>query len=423
MGYIKMNFRKNKTEKNKPQKPPVKPKHAQDADPAESAEDITRKPAYTETSSTIMAVMKAVLYICFIIIAAGTLAYFAINFVNDMYAFVKNSEEVEIEVPEYASADDISEILGDGGVIKYPWLFRLYAKLKHVDDLIAANPESYAFVAGTHTVNGMMNYDELIIALRPKSTRSTIRLTIPEGYNVEDIINLFTSNGIGTREGFIDAINNGEYDFDFVRAIDMNDGSGRHYRLEGYLYPDTYDFYTDNSESYYIYKLLDRFEEVYSKQLREYTEKSGFTVDQIVTIASIIEKEAYYASDYDKVSAVIHNRLAKPASYPNLECDATTIYAWLIARGEKPGELTAEQLNLDNPYNTYVAKGLPPGAICNPSYQALTCALSPDTESSNYFFVTDTNLFMLYAETRAGHERNVALVRQHREQEAASGTP
>ena len=95
------------------------------------------------------------------------------------------------------------------------------------------------------------------------------------------------------------------------------------------------------------------------------------------------------------------------------------VYAWLVAKGEKPADLTAEQLNFDSPYNTYVAKGLPPGAICNPSYQALTCAISPDSESSNYFFVTDTNRFMLYAETRAGHERNVALVKQHREQEAA----
>ena len=264
----------------------------------------------------------------------------------------------------------------------------------------------------------MMNYDELLISLRPKSTRTTKRLTIPEGYNVEDIITLFVSNGIGTREGFIEAINNAEYDYDFVAAINMSDGR-RAYRLEGYLYPDTYDFYTDNDEEYYIKKLLARFDEVYSKQLREYTEESGFTVDEIVTIASIIEKEAYYASDFDKVSAVIHNRLKKPDAFPRLECDATTVYAWLVAKGEKPADLTAEQLNFDSPYNTYVAKGLPPGAICNPSYQALTCAISPDSESSNYFFVTDTNRFMLYAETRAGHERNVALVKQHREQEAA----
>lgn len=393
------------------------PRRRQVTPPAWMTEDPTKKPGYTETSSTIMAVLKTVLYISFIIIVSAALAFFAISCANDMYAFVKNSEEVEIEVPEYASAADISEILAEDGVIKYPWLFRLYSKLKHVDRYIAENPDKYAFVAGVHTVNGMMNYDELLISLRPSSTRSTIRLTIPEGYNVEDIIGLFTSNGIGTREGFIDAINNGEYNYDFIADIDMT--GGRHYRLEGYLYPDTYDFYTDNSESYYINKLLGRFDEVYNRQLREYTEKSGFTVDQIVTIASIIEKEAYYASDFDKVSAVIHNRLAKPSDYPHLECDATTVYAWLVAKGEKPAEIKAEQLNFDSPYNTYVANGLPPGAICNPSYQALTCAISPDSESSNYFFVTDTNRFMLYAETRAGHERNVALVKQHREQEAA----
>lgn len=409
---LKKNDRSEK--KNAPER---QTRRREAAPPAWMTEDPTKKPGYTETSSTIMAVLKTVLYISFIIIVSGALAFFAISCANDMYAFVKSSEEVEIEVPEYASAADISEILAEDGVIKYPWLFRLYSKLKHVDRYIAENPEKYAFVAGTHTVNGMMNYDELLINLRPRSTRTTKRLTIPEGYNVDDIIELFTSNGIGTREGFVDAINNGEYDYDFINDIDMS--GGRHYRLEGYLYPDTYDFYTDNSESYYINKLLARFDEVYNRQLREYTGKSGFTVDQIVTIASIIEKEAYYASDFDKVSAVIHNRLNKPSDYPHLECDATTVYAWLVAKGEKPAEIKAEQLNFDSPYNTYVANGLPPGAICNPSYQALTCALSPDAESSNYFFVTDTNRFMLYAETRAGHERNVALVKQHRDQEAA----
>lgn len=382
-------------------------------------DDLAGKPGYTETASTIMAVLKTVLYICFIIIVSGVLAYFAISFANDVYAFVKDSEEVEVEIPEYADAADISKILAEDGVIKYPWLFRLYAKLKHVDRNIADNPEKYAFVAGVHTVNGMMNYDELLISLRPKSTRTTKRLTIPEGYNVEDIITLFVSNGIGTREGFIEAINNAEYDYDFVAAIDMSDGR-RAYRLEGYLYPDTYDFYTDNDEEYYIKKLLARFDEVYSKQLREYTEESGFTVDEIVTIASIIEKEAYYASDFDQGIGCNTQPPQKARRLPSARMRRDD--GIRMARSPKAkslADLTAEQLNFDSPYNTYVAKGLPPGAICNPSYQALTCAISPDSESSNYFFVTDTNRFMLYAETRAGHERNVALVKQHREQEAA----
>lgn len=382
-------------------------------------EDPTKKPGYTETSSTIMALLKTVLYISFIIIASVSLALLAISLVNDMYAFVKDSEEVEITIPEFATVADVSEMLGEEGVIKYPWLFRLYAKLKHIDQYIIEYPEKYAFVVGSHTVNGMMNYDELLIALRPGTTRSTIRLTIPEGYNVEDIITLFTSNGIGTREGFISAINDEEYDYEFLPADDEE--GGRHYRLEGYLYPDTYDFYTDNSERYYINKLLARFDEVYNSKLRAYTERMGMTIDEVVTIASIIEKEAYYASDFDKVSAVIHNRLAKPADFPYLECDATSVYAWLALYGEKPEDIGAEQLNLDSPYNTYVSRGLPPGAICNPSYQAITCALSPDAESSNYFFVTDTDRFMLYAETRAGHERNVALVKKHQEELANAG--
>ena len=402
MGFIKMN-NKNKNNSTKPPKSTAAEADVRSADPAESAEDITRKPAYTETSSTIMAVLKAALYICFIIIISSALAFFAISFVNDMYAFVKDSEEIEIEIPEYASAEDVSEILGESGVIKYPWLFRLYAKLKHVDDLIAANPDSYAFVAGTHTVNGMMNYDELIINLRPKSVRTTIRLTIPEGYNVEDIINLFTSNGIGTREGFIDAINNGEYDFDFVDAIDMEDGSGRKYRLEGYLYPDTYDFYTDNSESYYIYKLLDRFDEIFPDAYREALTERGFTADQIVTLASMVQKEAKYESEFGWISSVFNNRLSHPGyeTQGYLNSDATTLYGL----DDDKGFVTGEDNEKDGPYNTYTRKGLPVGPIANPSYSAITWALYP-AETDYYYFVAKKDGYNLFAKTAAEHAQN-----------------
>ena len=142
-------------------------------------------------------------------LVAGILAYYVIEFGNDMYAFVKSDEQIEIEIPEYATVEEISTLLGDSGVIKYPNLMIIYSKLKKID-------ETYNFKAGIYTVNGMMNYDELLAAFKKKAPSGISRITIPEGYTTDEIIDLFPGNS-----GFQDD-DHGDSSFGQIRRCKIN---------------------------------------------------------------------------------------------------------------------------------------------------------------------------------------------------------
>lgn len=374
----------------------------------EENDDFFGKDSLTETGSTVMALVKAICYITIIIVISGALAYFALSFANDMFAFVKSDETVEVEIPEYATSGELAEILHEAGVIKHPSVFKIYAKLKGIDE-----NEAYNFVAGTYTVNGMMNYDELFLSFVKKTSVTTFRLTIPEGYTCDDIIELFLSKGIGTREGWIYAINEYEYEgFDFIKDIKM-EGTGRYYRLEGYLFPDTYDFYTEQPEYYYLRRMLVRFDDIMDEKLRGRATELGITLDQALIIASIIEEEAYYKYDFDQVSSVLWNRLKSGSKLPKLECDSTIWYALEhngVKRTDRPKGLTVSDLALKDPYNSYVYDGLTPGPICNPGYESIACALSP-ADTNYYYFVSDTYLVMYYAKTLAEHEANIKAIK------------
>ena len=364
----------------------------------EEYEDDDDEEYESSASNAVKSIIKAVVYVILVALVAGILAYYVIEFGNDMYAFVKSDEQIEIEIPEYATVEEISTLLGDSGVIKYPNLMIIYSKLKKID-------ETYNFKAGIYTVNGMMNYDELLLAFVEKPSTETVRITIPEGYTVDEMITLFTEKGIGTRQGFIDVINNYDFDYDFVRAIDMSANPGRIYRLEGYLYPDTYDFYVSSKESVVINKMLRRFDQIYSDSLKAKADEMGLTTDQVMNLASLIEKEGRYSADYEMISSVFHNRLNNPAKYPKLESDATIMYAIQVRDGERKSFLTKEDLEYDTPYNSYLYDGLPPGPIANPGYEAITCALYP-AKSSYYFFVSDNYGNTYYGKTLAEHNQN-----------------
>jgi len=375
------------------------------------SDDFFGNKSFTEGASTVTAIVKAIIYISFIVVISCALAYFALTSVNDVFAFVKKDVSASITIPEYATAADLAKELGDAGIINHPWLFKLYSKAKHVDE----NESKYKFVAGTYEVNAKMNYDELLLSFVEKHIVTTIRLTFPEGYTVDDIINLFLENGIGTREGWIDAVNNYDFGESFPWIYDIPEDANRYYRLEGYLFPDTYDFYTEEPEYYYLRRMLVRFNNVVSEKLRKQITDNGMTLDQVLTVASIIEKEAYYANDYAICASVIWNRLNAPKTFPHLECDSTIIYALSHRNGGvRVNTITAADLKLDDPYNSYLNDGLPPSPICNPSYTTILCAIEPES-TKYYFFVTDASNNLLPAATKAEHNANVEKVRKEKE--------
>ena len=338
-----------------------------------------------------------VVFISFLI--ASVLSAAVILAAEDVFALIgRGEDEVTVIIPEDADGREVSKILGKTGLVRFPFLYRLYGDFREWSD---------DYLTGEFTLTRDMGYDELRYMLAPKKgVRLQQRITIPEGFTTDEIIELFVSEGIGTKEGFIEAIENGKFGYDFLDEIPECDG--RVYRLDGYLFPDTYFVYSDSTETEILAKLLSNFNRKFDETLRAEAKRRGYTVDEILCLASIIESEAYYRSDMASISSVFHNRLEN-RSYPYLQSDATVKYAKEAAgNGEA---LTAEDLDtVESPYNTYQNKGLPPGAICSPGQDAIMAAIYP-ADTNYYYFVSARDKSTIFSHTYAEHLRAVASLR------------
>lgn len=367
---------------------------------------------------------KAIIYVVAVLCVAAYLSYYVITIGNDLFALVTGSTEIKVTIPENATEDDVAQLLVDRGLVEYKWVFSLY--MQHYSD-----GEEIQFLAGEHTLNTNMNYSQLLSALTlSRRNRNIVTLTFPEGFTVDDIIDLFVKNGIGTREGFVEAINNYPYKHAFVRLLDENGWpEERVYRLEGYLYPDTYDFYTDTEEYLAINKLLNNFNDKvwndWKTSYAEVCEADGFSLDDMITLASMVEAEGKTAEDFEYISYVFHNRLSHAADFPLLESDATIQYAYELAGLNREQDASQIDISFNSPYNTYRYEGLPPGAICNPGMDAILAAIYPsppldenDKEIRAYFFVSNNAGKTYYAATLSAHNRNKERV--ERENAAAA---
>ncbi len=353
----------------------------------------------TRGANPVTVLSKALIYIAVVLLVSCLCAYYIIVIANDVFAFVKAEAEIEVNIPEYATLDQIADELHDKQVIKYPKIFVLYTMIRGND------PGKY--VSGIYTVSPTQNFDELLSTFVEKRTSSLteVSVTIPEGYTIDDIINLLVNEkGIGTKEGFVDAIQNGEYDYWFIEDLE-NLNPNRKYRLEGYLYPDTYYFYKESEETVIINKMLANFHAKFSIEYKQECEKSGYTIDQVINLASLIQMEAKYTTDYTLVSSVFHNRLNSNYFGKRLESCASVQYV-LDVRKDR---LSNEDTQIDSPYNTYRNGGLPPGPISNPTLKAIRAALYPE-QTNYYFFQNDIEGNMLYAKTAQEHAANRAKV-------------
>ena len=210
--------------------------------------------------------------------------------------------------------------------------------------------------------------------------------------------------------------NNGDFSqYEFWKEIPEN--PDRFMKCEGYLFPDTYEFFVDDSVYNYVDKLYAEFDAKVTPELRQRASDLGMTLEEAITLASFVQEEAGNAEDA-RVSAVFHNRLAEDSPYPRLESNASSyvqnpednnyIYNWIAPYY---GGWDNIPENIYNAYNTYELNGLPAGPISNPGIDAIEAALYPDEEyldGKYYFFVTDKNGVYYYAKTKAEHDANVS---------------
>ena len=306
--------------------------------------------------------------------------------INDAFAITAPDGDVTVVIPEGSSDKEISDILKDSGLIKSRLWFRAYLKLRGKD--IEPKGESFRIPYGS-------GFDGIhrIINFGSSAELSEVRVSIPEGSTTEDIMRLICDkNGICSREDFTETMKNGDFSkYSFLPTERTT--------LEGYLYPDTYYFYSQSSAYAVIDKMLANFDKKFDEKYRLACKKQGMSINDAVTLASIIIKEAKFTHDYPKVSSVFHNRLESSAFGKRLQSDATLVY--VLGR-----EMTSADKELDSPYNTYKHGGLPPTPIANPDLDAISYAIYPDT-TPYYYFVTTSDGSVLYARDYATHLRNV----------------
>jgi len=315
-----------------------------------------------------------------------------------------STEVKEIEIKTGSSLSAIASLLYEEGIIRNKFVFQMYVDF---------NDKASGLQAGKYKLSPSMTMEQILnILSEGDGGRKVIKLTFTEGMTVEDIAAKLVSAGgfdNAKRDEFLKLCNDKEAfaDNKYLKSVlETAQLDGRKYLLEGYLFPDTYEFYADASPKDVIDKLLKRFDAVFTMQYEARAAELGLTVDQVVTLASIIEWEAL-PKDYKKVSAVFHNRLD---SDMRLDSCATLRYV----TGLKKFVYTAEEQAIDSPYNTYKVTGLPIGPIANPGQKAIEAALYPDEDFMNqgylYFCNKDPESGDLaFAKDLKEHEANVAM--------------
>ncbi len=316
-------------------------------------------------------IISALMYVLTVIAVSVILATVIWVAANDVLALNKEPLTATIVVHDEDTFDQVADQLKEEGIIEYKFLFGLFASFTHTRDSI---------VPGSYNLNTDMDYRAILSNLGSRSTsRVEITVTIPEGYTVQQTFALLEEKGVSTVGQLNDMAANHDYKFSFLEGIPLGDPS----RLEGFLYPDTYNFYLNHDPLYVINKMLQGFDARVTEDVRQKIEDSDFDMRQILTIASLIEKETD-GRDRTMISSVIYNRLNNPNSSAGtngyLQIDATLAY---INGGKVP---TEADRSIDSPYNTYMYKGLPPAPIANPGLASIEAALDPD-ETRNYYYV------------------------------------
>ena len=308
----------------------------------------------------------------------------------------RGSDFVELVIERGAPLTSILDQLSAAGVIVDPLLARLYLDYRRPEDVLQAG--EYRFEQPMSTVEAL----DLVI----RGEVVTYPVTVVEGLTLQETAERLASEGFGELDAFLAAMSS---------PAPIADLDPKAESLEGYLFPDTYAFAAGTGEQEIVEAMVRNFRRRVEDHLSPASGR-GLDVRSLVTLASIVEKEAGAVSERPLVAAVFHNRLDRGIG---LYADPTIIYALKMA-GTWDGNLRRRDLELESPYNTYIHPGLPPGPICSPGEQSLRAAAEP-ADVQYLYFVSRNDGTHVFAETLAEHNRNVARwqVRYWRERRAA----
>ncbi len=342
-------------------------------------------------------------------IAAGSyLAAQLIIAMQDFTGMAKSTAEYEIIVTDDKGIDEIAQELHDHDIIQMPSLFKAYINLAG---------KGSGILNGEYIIKSNMSYDIIMTTLKTvKTYTETVTVMIPEGSTAQDIGRILEENYVCRAEDFEMFYKNKIDKYDFEEGIPDTDT--RFYYLEGYLFPDTYEFYVidDLKENpnfdtltyaeQAAKKMYNNFENKMTRGIQYRMEELGLTLDETIILASLIQKEGTNEDNMAMISSVFHNRLNNMGVFPKLQSDTTYTYINNCINPTIPDSAGDLYDDIIAAYDTYTCDGLPVGAVCNPGLDAIKAALYPAESDYYYFLASDKGVFY-YAQTIEQHEQNI----------------
>lgn len=341
--------------------------------------------------------------------------------VNDLLAVDREqANTVEITIPKDATLNQITDILYDNNVIKNKGFFKLYAFITR---------STTGFTQGTFDVDTNKDYQALINYMQSDMNRTdVVTIQFTEGMSVNDYAKLLEKNNVCSSDSFLSKCNSSDFDEDYGFLTEIKNANQRYYKLEGYLFPDTYDFYVGEDPDSVVRKFLANYRrktyltksraEGFEKKvtIEDRAKKLGMSMEDVITLASLIQAEAADKDDMYVISSILHNRLNTlttggmnengEGGLDYLQLDSTIYYPYKNAN-QVPASIRTTYVSK---YSTYKYKGLPNGPICNPGLDAIEAAVSP-SETEYYYFCHksasgDEPAVSYYAKTNNEHLAN-----------------
>lgn len=359
---------------------------------------------------------RSVWLVMVVLISVIIIKYILVG-INDMLAINRESSDnkITVEIPKGAGVNKVSDILYNSGIIRDKSFFKLYSLF---------TKSSGKFTQGIYEMRLGMDYEAIVNYLQTQSNRiDTIDVTFPEGKTILEYAQILSDNGICAYDDFLNVCNSNTFDSEYEFISDIDNPEERYYKLEGYLFPDTYTFYQGENPEYTVTRFLENFyNKIYSKKsvnghsskvsIAGLAEERGMSLNNLIILSSLIQAEAADIEDMYYISSIFHNRLSTLENdglnkfgefgMNRLESDVTVWYPYRN-KSDIPSDKLSE---FTGQYDTYNNVGLPKGPVCNPGVDAIIAALNPK-DTDYYYFCHSNDGNSYYAETNSEHQKNL----------------
>lgn len=402
--YFSSNTQHKKASQPQKKQQTQKPVNARSSAPVQKKAS-GRKKSKKKKNSSIHNSILAVIVVVVVFISAFLIKIPLMGCINDILAIDVSDTDFRVVLDKDMDAFEVIDELAEKKLINNPMFCKFFAKFMSLDTKTdrEGNKKTIIFPAGTYFLNSSMGVEGMLNEIRTNGMDSnTVKVTFPEGFTVEQIFEKLDESGVCSAQSLHKVMDSDEFFSKYTFLSSVTEKALRYRVLEGYLYPDTYEFYIGEAPTSVIERFLNNFEARWSDAYNTRATELGYTIDEVMTVASILEKEAFDAEQMPIIASIIYNRL-ESSSFPFINCDSTAQY---IDNFKESLEESGKYVELMKVYDTYQKTGLPIGPICCPGADAIHAALHPES-TDYYYFCHDKEGKIYLASTDAEHQNNL----------------